>query len=113
MKRIFQLSVAIVTISTFLFITSFESTKNENDFIFIRVFESLNSMNASKIIVTEGNSVIKSVELSTMRPKSVEDNALKIATTLNELKKQGYSLVTSHGGGNEVFIVTDYVFEKR
>jgi hypothetical protein len=48
-----------------------------------------------------------------MRPKTQENNVLKIASALKELKNSGYTLITSSSGGSDAFTITDYVFEKR
>jgi len=113
MKLIVRSFLTPILLGSFLLFTSFYSSSLENDYLLVRVFESPSSLYSSKITVTDGKEIIKSVELSAMRPKHVEDNVLKIASILNELKNQGYTLISSNSGGNEAFTFTDYIFEKK
>jgi hypothetical protein len=97
-----------------LLLASFQNLGDDgNGYVIVRVFESLNSTYKSSITVTDGESIIKSIDLNTMRPKNVSDNVLVISKTLNELKDQGYLIAASSSGGNQAFTQTDYIFEKK
>lgn len=110
-RSIFRVSILLCGC---LLLTSFQNLGDDgNGYVIVRVFESLNSTYKSSITVTDGESIIKSIDLNTMRPKNVSDNVLVISKTLNELKDQGYLIVASSSGGNQAFTQTDYIFEKK
>lgn len=114
MKKTIITSLFAITIVSVIFILmSFKSGPGEESLILVRTFESVNSMYASKIIISDGSEIIKMITLEVMRPKTQENNVLKIASALKDLKNKGYTLVTSSSGGSDAFTITDYVFEKN
>lgn len=50
-----------------------------------------------------------------MRSKNGNENLIKIATELNEVKNKGYTLVSSNGGGgnSDGFVIMNFIFEKK
>jgi hypothetical protein len=114
MKKLIVASlIALTVFVTGVLLMSFKPGVNEESLVLVRTFESVNSMYASKIIISDGTQILKQIELEVMRPKTQENNVLKIASALKELKNSGYTLITSSSGGSDAFTITDYVFEKR
>ena len=113
MKKTTFYSTMILLTSAFLVFSSFQSTENAEKYLYVRVFESLNSLYSSSILISNGESITKTVKLSVMRPRNLEKNVLAISKTLNEVKSQGYRIVSSSSGGNQAFTQTDYVFQKE
>ena len=111
-KTILISSIAIAVISSSIFLMSFKSSPQEGSLLFVRIFESTNSSYRSSITISDGVTIIKSIDLEVMKPRKEEANTLKIAQALNNIKDQGYTLVSSNGGGS-LFTVTNYVFEKK
>jgi hypothetical protein len=107
MKKIILSSIVI------FILISFKSYSKDGDIILVRTFESISPLFSSRITISDGTTIIKSVDLEVMRPRNQEANVLKIATALKELKDQGYVLVSSNSGGNEAFTISNYIFEKR
>ncbi len=112
-KTVITSLIATSIVSLIFVLMSFKSGSGEESLILVRTFESVNSMYASKIIISDGIEILKMTELEVMRPKTQENNVLKIAAALKELKNKGYTLITSSSGGSDAFTITDYVFEKR
>jgi hypothetical protein len=114
MKKLIIAGIVLASvICASIVLMSFKPGPAEESVVLVRTFESVNSMYASKIIVSDGTQILKITELEVMRPKTQESNVLKIASALKELKNSGYTLVTSSSGGSDAFTITDYVFEKR
>lgn len=114
MKRVIIIStITTLFISSFIFLMSFKSATNEENYIIVRVFENQDPMSTSNIIVSDGIKIIKSIELNALKPKNQQENLIKIATTLSEIKKQGYTLISSNNGGVSLILVTNYIFEKK
>ena len=96
-----------------IFLMSFKPSEGTDDMILVRTYET-STFFTSKIIISDGIKIVKSVELEATKPKSMEGNALKIAAELRNVKNQGYTLTSSNSGGSsEVFTITNYVFEKK
>jgi hypothetical protein len=104
------LSIALLTGIAIVFM-SFTSSTKENKIIVVRTFETINAPGAN-ISITDGIEISQKVPLDILR-KNGDDNILKIATALNDIKSKGYTLVSSNSSGGDGFIITNYVFEKE
>ena len=116
MKKIFLISLtALVLIGSISTLMSFKSSTKEESIIVVRVFERhLNTAIVEpKIIISDGTKIIKIVDLEQSKSKTIENNTLKIAAELKEIKSQGYILISSNSGGGDAFPVTNYIFEKK
>lgn len=89
-----------------------QTPTNEDNFLMVRVIEGVSFQSPSKIMVTDGQTIIKTTELSVITLKNLDSNLLKIATALNEVKNKGYRLVSSSSNSNTAYCITDYVLEK-
>lgn len=107
-------SLLFLTISTTA-LMSFKSVSNENVFIVVRTLEAVNLIIQSKITVSDGTTILKTIPLNPMRSKNENENIIKIVIGLNELKNKGYTLVSSNGGGgnSDGFVIMNYIFEKK
>lgn len=117
MKKTILISLILLCALITLFFSSFKtSTQNEN-LIVVQICEVFAS--SPRIVVSDGKTIIRVIALEPTRDKNIESNILKIATTLNEIKNDGYSIITSSSanatpaGGNAGFGITTYVFEKK
>ena len=113
MKNYVRVCLTLLLLSSSLLLTSFNSLPDDDEYIFVRVFESTGLLYTSKITVTDGRTILDSIDLMPMRPKNGDNNVLRITALLNKIKKKGYTLITSHSAGSENFTTTDYVFEKN
>ncbi len=91
---------------------SFKSSTNESNIIVVRTFETVNALYSAKLTVFDGAEISKTIPLDLLK-KNGDENALKIVSTLNEIKSKGYMLVSSNSGGADGNIITNYIFEKR
>jgi hypothetical protein len=107
-----QLLIALSVI-TIMALSSFNSAESGDKYLYVRVFESVNTLYSSSVTVTDGETIIKTNRLKSMRPKNIEENILVIAKSLNNIKSQGYKITSSSSSGNNAFNQTDYVFEKE
>lgn len=114
MKKILKKSIAVFALFFCIITLSYSqsATSIENDYIVVRVFEGASFSSPSIIMITDGETIIKTVQLSVIISKNLDSNLLKIATVLNEVKNDGYHLVTSSSSGNATYFITDYIFEK-
>lgn len=114
MKKITLIgSFSVALIAGMFALMSFSSSPNTEGIVYVRTFECFNTLYPSNILITDGSTIIKTVELEPMRAKAQSGNILKISTELNELKKQGYTLTSSNGGANDGVLLTNYIFEKK
>jgi len=91
---------------------AFKSRTADDKFIMVRSFEPLDGRMSSYLIVTDGEKTVKRIDLETTKNKNVEENAMKVVAILNELKSQGYKLV-SMTGIIDAYGITTYVLEKN
>ena len=128
MKKIIISSLLFVCLSTagIVFLSSFKTSSEESGILTMKVFEASTLMGYARpsIIISDGTSIIKTIELEDTRLKTAEGNLLKIAGAINELKSQGYTIVTSNcsalnpiSGGTagtlNILSITTYIFEKK
>jgi hypothetical protein len=100
--------------SMFIFMSFTSSSKNTEGLLYVRVTECFSAINPSSIIITDGAAVIKVVELGTLRLKDQSGNLQKITAEFNELKKQGYVLISSNSvSTTESIMMTNFIFEKK
>lgn len=85
--------LTIATVSLFAFTSS---TSLASQYVYVKVTQGAG--NWTKIIVVYPDGKTEMTELATGTPKNHEANAIKIATVMNSLGSQGYSLITSNGG---------------
>jgi hypothetical protein len=105
--------IASLCISSIVALMSFKSVTNEENYIVVRVFECQDGLLGSFIIISDGVKIIKTIELKVLKQKTQEENMIKIVQTLNEIKNQGYTLISSNNGGVNLNLITNYVFEKK
>jgi len=118
MKKYFYLTLVLGTaIGAAITLTAFNSPQSEGDFMFVRVFETSQTGNASKIIITDGvKTTVDIVQLEAVRPPHHPqniDNAKRVVAALNKLKQEGYSIVSVSGSGHSFGSISDYVLEKK
>lgn len=87
-----------------------------NPYIFVRVIECKggDTGNKSMILIDRGDNEIQTIELETFNKKYFESNFKIITKTLNDIKSEGYKLISSSGGGGDDngMIMQNYIFEK-
>lgn len=113
-KFAFLLFIGIGLFTVYVAITSFKPSQSTNNYLIVRTVETQYS-GFHKILISDGNSIIKTVELERMFVKSakVTENFSLIAQALEEVRSQGYVLVSSNSAGGYEYMVTNYIFEKR
>src|SRR5438067_10016879 len=101
-KKILMASLAVNIIAGVFVLWAFTGkAKNVNDsgagsYISIRVQEG--SGLKSGLSVSDGNSILSNIELNTIYSlEKMRENNQNIAKKLNELKSQGYEIVSSNG----------------
>jgi hypothetical protein len=116
MKKIFFTCLFIFTlIGSTCVLMSFKSDSKEENLIVVKIFESDGGaiMVSPKIIISDSNTILHSIELEKNGNKKCESNSLKITAALKMIKNQGYQLVSSNSGGDAILMTTNYVFEKK
>lgn len=110
-----QLLIGISVVAVILALSAFRPSVQSDKYLYVRVFESVQpgSLYSSSVTVSDGETIIKTVELKAMKPRNIEENILAIAKSLNDIRSQGYKITSSSSGGNQLFNQTDYVFEKE
>ncbi|MEI6436054.1 MAG: hypothetical protein WCP32_14505 [Bacteroidota bacterium] len=114
MKKVLIVSLIIVGLTGGVFtMTSFKSAPNEHSYIIVRTVET-QYKGFGKILVSDGVTIIKTIELEKMFLKSakVTENFLRIANALEEVRSQGYTLISSNSAGGYEYLVTNYIFQK-
>ena len=118
MKKNYRYSIAILallvifTLSSFIFSTQQNNNQaSEDGFIIVRTSEVYGMMPSSMINIY-GDGTIEKTNLNKLNPKLMEENLIIIHTKLNEIKDNGYELVSSTGGNSDNFICTTYIFKK-
>ena len=86
-------------------------------YIIVRVIECQggDSANQSMILIDRGDNNIEKIELEKFHKNNFENNFKIISKILNDIKKYGYELIgTSGGGGNDnAMILQNYIFKKN
>ena len=117
MKKTIIGSLLLLCVASVLFFSSFKTSVQGENIIVVQVCEVFAS--SPRIVVSDGKTIMRVIALEPTRDKNIESNILKIATTLNEIKNDGYSIITSSSanatpaGGNAGFGITTYIFEKK
>jgi hypothetical protein len=115
MKKVTLISLFLAgTIIVLFGIMSFKSAPNEHSYLIVRTIETQYA-GFSKILISDGSTIIKTIELERMFLKSakVTENFLTISMALEEVRSQGYVLITSNSSGGYEYMVANYIFEKK
>lgn len=90
--------------------------QSEESYIFVRVIECKggDTGNASMILIDRGDNKITTIALEKFNKKYFESNFKIISKTLNDIRKEGYILISSSAGGGDDngMIMQNYIFEK-
>jgi len=118
MKPILKfLSIALVAVTFFSFSPKNIETDLNNPYIIVRVIECQggDTANQSMILIDRGDNNIEKIELEKFHKNNFEGNFKIISKKLNDIKAEGYKLIsTSGGGGNDnAMILQNYIFEKE
>jgi hypothetical protein len=105
--------IAITIVACIAGLMSFSAADGESPYLYVKTFESHNKMVAAKLLVSDGVEILKEVELEMVRPKSYNENILAITSVLNEIRAQGYELISSNSSCSEWVAMTNYIFEKK
>jgi hypothetical protein len=98
---------------------SFTSLNNNNNdpYVIVRVIECQggDTANKSMILIDRGDNSIEKIELEKFHKNNFESNFKIISKKLNDIKAEGYKIIsTSGGGGNDnAMILQNYIFEKE
>ncbi len=113
MKNKFFLSLAlVVSLGAVIVFASFKQVSHDEGYVMVDTHEAYNVIyGKSSIVVSDGKTILKTEELENLK-SGLAANAIKINSILNELKNQGYRLVSSNGSGMEGAIKRNYIFEK-
>jgi len=114
-KNILLFTIAITIFAIYSFKDS-KALQNE-PYLILRVIECQggDTANQSMILIDKGNNNIERIELNKFHKKYFESNFKIIAKKINDIKADGYKLIsTSGGGGNDnAMILQNYIFEKE
>ena len=115
-KSILIISITIVLLTLFAFTTNSSNSQDE-PYLILRVIECQggDTANQSMILIDRGNNEISKTELKKFHKNNFETNFKIISKTINDIKSDGYKLIsTSAGGGNDnAMILQNYIFEKE
>jgi hypothetical protein len=94
---------------------AFKSNYSGEKIIIIRTFEPVNKSLPARLIVTNGEATIKTIDLDPIRSQYLESNATKIASALNEYKAQGYQIIAAFGGEGsaDTFGMSTFILDKK
>ena len=117
-------SVILLPVILSLFVLySFKNLQNQQNspqsepYLFLRVIECQggDTANESMILIDRGNNKIEKVPLKKFHKKYFESNFKIISKTINDIKADGYKLISSSGGGgnDNAMILQNYIFEKK
>lgn len=113
MKKTWFITLAIIGFAAAsLILLSFKSEEGSGKFLFMRTFENGSALSNSYIIITNGESTIKVVEMPITRPKNQEEVSKLISKEIAAILAQGYKLTGTNSGGGDTFLITNYIFEK-
>lgn len=118
MKSLFKLTlVLLIATSLFSFTTNNMEELGSDPYIIMRVIECQggDTANQSMILIDRGDNNIEKIELEKFHKSNFESNFKIISKKLNDIKAEGYKLIsTSGGGGNDnAMILQNYIFEKE
>lgn len=111
---IFRSFVVIGILAILIAIISFRSAPTPHNYLYVRIVESENA-GMSQLLVSDGSTIIKTVwlEKKWWKPVQVSNNFNKIVSALDEIRNQGYKLISSNGGGGYEYDATTYIYEKE
>lgn len=120
MKKQISIIVALAAVLMLgIILTSFTSGRSESDtsstesgYLMVRTIETAGWW-GSTIIVVHEDGKSESIPLKKLHSDNFVENAVLIQRKLEEVRKQGYSLVTSVGGNSDNAIVNTYLFQKK
>ena len=119
MKKFYFISTIVVALIVIISMSSFVITTQQNDnqtteegYVILRTTEIYGMMPSSIITIYEDGTVEKTA-LKKLNAKTMEENMLVIHSKLNELKNNGYKLVSTAGGSSDNIICTTYIFSKK
>lgn len=117
MKSIFKLLTICIFASTLFSFSPQNSIEINDPYVIVRVIECQggDSANQSMILIDRGDNNIEKIELDKFHKNNFEENFKIISKKLNDIKAEGYKLIsTSGGGGNDnAMILQNYIFEKE
>lgn len=97
--------------------TSISKFQTGDTYLYVRIIECKggDTGNASMILIDRGDNEIIKIELEKFNKKFFESNFKIISKTLNDIKKEGYKLISSSSGGGDDngMILQNYIFEKE
>lgn len=115
MKKVIYLTTLLCLFGSLLilFTSSKASIDEDSKILVVRTYEfSFNSYFIPKIIISDGNQILKTIPLEG-KEKSQDNDFIKVAATLSELKGKGYSLTGSSCAADQKCTISTYVFEKK
>lgn len=82
--------------------------------VIVRIIEQTGTLLKDGIFVSDGEGGIFELELPALRAKNQTETLNKTVQVLNELRKQGYKLISSNSGGasSAALLVTSYIFQR-
>ncbi len=115
-KKILIVSLAVNIIAVaFVFYAFTSKAKSTNDgggYIVMRVLEAGNG-SYGDISISDGNSILDHEDLnSSFKVDKIRLNNQTITKKINDLRTQGYELVSTNSGGQNG-LITNYVFQKK
>ena len=118
-KQISVIAVLAAVLMLGIMLTSFTSGRSESDisstesgYLMVRTIETTGWW-GSKIIVLHEDGKSETFSLKTLATGNLEENVTRIHAKLNEIKKLGYTMVSSNGGSSDNGMVNTYIFEKK
>ena len=108
--------IVVLLVATFSLSYTSITTGNDSPYVIVRVIECQggDSANESMILIDRGDNKIEKISLDAFHKKNFELNFKTISKMLNDIKAQGFELIsTSGGGGNDnAMILQNYIFKK-
>lgn len=106
-KTLFLLTLLIICATN----SSLAQSIPESEQIMVRTYESDNIAYPSVIIISYGDGKPETIKLENPRAKNYGYNAVTINQVLNNIRKEGYQLLTSNAGGGEgSSYISTYIF---
>jgi hypothetical protein len=95
MKKVVSVLIVITMMATLISVCSFG--QNTNEYLIIRVLESINK-NLNMIMVTNNGEILEKIELPPMTYKGETSAQLEANKVLNKYENSGYELLTVTSG---------------
>ncbi|WP_109829680.1 hypothetical protein [Reichenbachiella versicolor] len=103
--------IFLAAILGLMFSTASLKAQAEGEYLIMRTVETTIFW-PSQISIAYPDGKLEEIPLLGLKKKKLGENAALILKKINELKSQGYELVTSNGGNSDNAIVHTYVFKK-